>query len=921
MHNKNNTQLYSTKLQPPRTRSQLVSRSRLIKQFPAINKQPKLTLLVAPAGYGKSTLLAQLLKKREEHSIAWIGLDDSDNNLDTFLDYLWAAFKNVAINENIDDLSTEFNASIGGNAKSRLQVLFNAIEAAAKPIQFVLDDFHLITKDKILESIDWIIQFMPEHMSLILASRQQPKLSCITQLKAQGDLFEIPVHQLNFNLKEVASFVSNDKKIHLNESSLKSLFHRTEGWVGATQLALHALHSQDNQDEFVTNFSGSDRDIVKYLGECLLDQQDQENRQFFLYSSVLTHLSAPLCDEVTGLANSSATLERIAQDGLFLFELDREQIWFRYHHLCKEFLFSQLEILEPEKPRQLFLKAANWFQQKDDINQAINYYLLAKEFETAASLIAQKVSNLVQYQGNHEVLLGWIEALPREIIAAEPRIAIGMAWSLSFTRDLKSVEGVLDMLRCELNNKEIKVSEKNQQDVWLGYNLDMLESIRDIMVGKNQAARARSEKWLEDWPHAPEFETGAILSVLGASCWQTLEFKKARSILTQAKKVALSCGTHYGVAWIDLGYAMVHNSQGHLIESKHLLQAALKNSNEKMGEHSLASDLIKIGMAQVYYQTNEIELAQKNIDIGFLSVDEHGLVDTLQVAFIIKAKLLLVQGLQNEAYSVLLDAQALGRRLDLLNFEAAILGERIHFMLLAGKIDKALQLYQESELENNPEQDFNISPCEVMAIKLVQSRMALAQGDNVKALEIISEAIRRCKQTGFVQAQQIFQVLEARTYFELNKKNQAFRQLNYIINACQSEGNIGLFRDEQDHFTVMLPEFLSRIEKQSAVEMQDHQQQAFLEKVSHILKIKAPIKEAAANKESASKENNAPGEKLTKRELELLGYLDQGLSNQNLADVLFLSVATIKWHLSHIYTKLGVKNRLGAIKAFQKLKQ
>jgi len=915
LHNKNNTKLYSSKLQPQRTRSQLVSRPRLIKQFPAIDKQPRLTLLVAPAGYGKSTLLAQLVKKRGEQEIAWLSLDDSDNNLDSFLDYLWAAFKNVSTLENIEELSLEFSASPGSNARSRLQVLFNVIDKTAQPIQFVLDDFHLITKEKVLECIDWLIQFMPELMSLTLSSRQQPKLSCITQLKAQGELFEIPAQELNFNLKEMSSFISIDKKIHLSESSKSSLFNRTEGWVGATQLALHAMHQQKNQDEFVARFSGTDRDIVKYLGESLLDQQDEASRQFFLYSSVLTHLNAHLCREVTGLNSSSEILERIAQENLFLFELDREQTWFRYHHLCKEFLFSQLEILEPEKPKQLFLKAAQWYRKNDDVNQAINYYLLAQDFETAATLIAQKVSELVQYQGNHEVLLGWIEALPREVIAAEPRIAIGLAWSLTFTRDLKSVESVLDMLRNELNNKANSAVEKNLQDVWLGYNLDMLEAIRDIMAGKSQVARIRADKWLEDWPDAPEFETGAILSVMGASCLQTLELKKARGILTQAKKIALSCETHYGVAWIDFAYALVHLKQGHLLESRHILEAALLVSNEQMGEHSLASDLLKIGLAQVYYQNNEIELAQKNIDVGFLSINDHGVVDTLHIVFITKAKLLNAQGRHNEANGVLLDAQAFGRRLNLSDFEGAILGERIHNMLLAGKQHDAEQLYQESELENFLRLGKDVSPCENILILLVQTRMTLAQGNATKALEISSEAIRQCKQTSFLQVQLILQVVQARAYFELNKKNQAFRLLSQVIKFSSEEGNVGLFRDEQDHFTLMLPEFLSRLEKQKIVEKRDGQQLAFIEKISQLLKLQAPPKEEKANKEPSGQ-----GEKLTKRELELLAYLDQGLSNQNLADVLFLSVATIKWHLSHIYSKLGVKNRLGAIKAFQKIK-
>ena len=249
VNNNKNSHLYSSKLVPQRTRSRLVSRARLISQFSPSNVQPRLTLLVAPAGYGKSTLLSQRVDKVQDSSIAWLGLDDSDNNLDTFLEYLWAAFEPLLPSENIDELSAHYSAAPGASYKLRLNVLFSAIEELNKPFQLVLDDFHVIAKDKTLQCIDWLINFMPSEMSLLIASRQLPTLPCLTVLKSQGELQEIPAQQLNFTLKETHSFLSIDKQVNLSEDSVLSLFRRTEGWVGATQLALHALHQQKNQNE------------------------------------------------------------------------------------------------------------------------------------------------------------------------------------------------------------------------------------------------------------------------------------------------------------------------------------------------------------------------------------------------------------------------------------------------------------------------------------------------------------------------------------------------------------------------------------------------------------------------------------------------------------------------------------------------
>ena len=915
MNNNKNSHLYTSKLSPQRTRSRLVSRARLINLFSSSNKRPKLTLLVAPAGYGKSTLLAQRISKLNNEAIAWLSLDDSDNNLDTFLEYLWAACEATFPENYMTQWGEQFNTAPGANYKIRLTALFSAIEELGKPFQLVLDDFHVITKDKTLQCIDWLISMMPIQMSLLVASRQQPLLSCLTVLKSQGELQEIPAQQLNFTLKETHSFLSIDKQVNLSEDSVLSLFRRTEGWVGATQLALHALHQQKNQNDFIRHFSGNDRDIVKYLGECVLNQQDSETQTFFLFSAVLKRLNHDLCQEVTGLFNSAEILERISQEGLFLFELDRDRQWFRYHHLCKEFLLSRLEKLHPGKSLKLYLKAAHWFRRQGDINQAIDYFLCAQEFDTAAHLMAEHVSSLVQYQGNHEVLLQWITKLPDKNIAQEPRIAICLAWSLIFTRDLKPVEGVLDILRGELEKKQqVLIQPKDQQDIWLTYNLQMLETIHEVMAGNSLAARERSASWVQKWPNAPEFERGAVLAVQGASCLQTLEFKLARSILVQAKKLGLSCETDYGVAWIDFGYALIHVRQGHLIEAHHILESALKVAIEQMGEHSLACTLLKLGLAQICYDKNDIQQAQIYIDAGFLSIEDHGLVDTLHIAFLTKSRLLNRQGLLNESMAVLLDAELFGRRLELANFESSILAERIRLMLLNNKIDEALQLYNERGLESYNTHGRESSAREQLVLELIKVRMNIAQGNAEQALMQLTPVIRQCKKHDFIQDLVVFSLLEARCYFDLNKKNQAFRAIQSVLMLTEGEGVISPYLDERNHLEDILPEFFSRLDKQNNPGKSDFKHQDFIQQLKKLFNVFPETEEKVV----VSKPSKT--EKLSKRERELLSYLDQGLSNQALADVLFLSVATIKWHLSHIYTKLGVKNRLEAIKAYQKIK-
>jgi len=904
--------LLNTKLIPPRSRVQLIARPRLVSLLDSKDTIPKVMTISGPAGYGKSTLISQYIQQTPQVLSAWYSLDEGDNNLDMFTQYFLAAYDSVSKAHGAALVANIYPHSPSANPKAHFTHLFNEIIDQPQNVRFVLDDFHLITNERVLALIEWIIKSMPESMSLVLTSREKPKLDCLPELAVQGNLVEINAKQLKLTLDETELFLSSDTAIKLNQLSLRNLYERTEGWVAATQLARHALADQKNQNEFASRFSGSDIDMVNYLGVMVLSQQSQEVQQFFLYTSVLKRLNGPLCQMVTNNPNAHALLNQLSNEGLFLFELDREHQWFRYHHLFGEFLLSRFKQQEPQQYKTVSLLAANWCIQQGDVHEGIDYYLMAQDFETAAKLISQNVSQIVQYQGHHEVLFRWVDKLPMQYIRAKPRISICLAWSMIFTRNLEQVDDILLHIKEDhpLNKDETNPTPESS---WVQYNIDMLSAMHDAMFGRILEAQQKSRDWLQNWPQSPAFERGVVLGIYGATCIQTLDFKTARKVLREGKNQLSQCEAEYGVSWTSFLYALVLIKQGKIKESKHLLETALDSANYKMGEQSLGSTLLKLGLGYACFVTNDLTKAEQYIESGFLSIEEHGLVDTAHIAFITKSKLLLRNGDSSESMAVLYEAENFGRQFHLSHFATAIVVERIGRLLREDKLQEANALFSEYGYDDiNVNQDV-YTPYERIEIEILGVRLLLANKQFQAAVSVATKTLELCQQKDLACESASLSIVQIRAYFELGQENKSYRLLNKLMAYCAEEKLLSVFLEEQGYLTALWPHLFKRYDSQQGPDASP-----LLACFVHELRDKLSLnKTIQAKKEAKKKQEQILEEALSKKEKEILVYLDQGLSNKELADTLFVSVSTIKWHLTHIYSKLSVKSRIEAIKAYQ----
>lgn len=910
--------MYATKFVPQQTRTQLMSRSRLLNKLLVEHQtEAPLSLIVAPSGYGKSTLMAQFLSfysQQPYNSVGWLNLDENDNDEDTFITALCECFYRSVTSTKNSQQNANHHHYPKTNHQERLQQLLNDAEQLGDTVRIILDDFQVLTCQVLLTHVDWLIRRLPANLFIYVVSKTEPEIPVISELRAKNNITEIFANELNFTLQESKYFFDHKNLQHINDEDIGLIHNKTEGWVAATQLFSLAIQnelpsSRQKHVNIIENMSGTDKDVVKYLSNSVFNLQEQQVKDFFLCTALLKRFNAELCLAVCDNQSSPEILDYVSNQGLFIFELDRERRWFRYHHLFREFLLGELEKLDSEKIQQLACRAAKWFEQQGYFEEAIHYYLRGQQFEKASLMIADVVVEVSQYHGNHGRLLKWVSRLPLSHMLKKPKIAICYAWSLLFTRDISRSDEVIKMLTSY-------TPQLASEQTMLTYNIEMLALIRGVMLGRLNEIRQPISTWLAKWPKAPVFERSVVLGLLGATCLHTHEFSLARKGLMQAKSTFEKIRCDYGVAWADTLYGLVHFHQGHLQESYHIIKNALEASDRRMGEHSYASATLNVNLSLLYSEMNENEKAKQCLNKGLGATEKHGVIDTAIIAYIVQARLFERSHQTSDAIATLNDGESFGRKYRLSNFEIAIVSERIQMLLRQGDYVLAKELLEERNLSSTISEPDLYTNAELVCIRSLKARLLLIEQKLPEAVALLNELIKECKQKSHSQILQSLALLVASAYFDMGKVNQAFRGLNQVIATALDEGSLALFLNEKYHLKGLFIEFINKLDDHEYDQNND-QEKGFIKQICQLYQIEFHSELTQKSPSDIEPVSALPTDSLlTKRESELLLLLKQGLSNKELAANLFVSESTVKWHLSRIYTKLGAKNRVDALKLF-----
>jgi len=915
-------QLLTTKLYIPHTRPELVSRLRLTEMLND-GLHRKLTLVSAPAGFGKTTLISEWVQavcKSDPHvATAWLTLDDGDNDRVRFLTYFISTL----------DQAVGIETSIGKGSLSMLQSLqpppietiltplINEIASIPNKILLVLDDYHLIATQPINKILSFLLENLPPQMHLVIATREDLNLP-LARLRARGQLTEIRAADLRFTSSEVTEFLNQIMGLSLSVENIAALERRTEGWIAGLQLAAISIRGHDNVTSRIKSFTGSHRFVLDYLIAEVLEQQSEKVQTFLLQTSILNRLTGPLCDAVcfgntettTGQENSQATLEILERANLFIIPLDDERRWFRYHHLFAELLHQRLRLVLPKQLPMLHQRASEWYQRNGFAEDAIEHLLRANLFNRAANLLEKHI-DATWRRGEHNKLRRWLIELPADLIFSRPHLCIFRAWYLFASGQQKEAESYLQVSEFAPKPITIPVTETDPNN-----QAQESSTNRLILRGRAAAIRAFMAGFMGDAPviiqqarqaldYLPERDltwrsTAAV--ALGDGYGIKGDMNAAYQARIEASKVCKDAGNIYFFMVANSKLAMTLREQGRLEETIKITRQQVQIANENgLSQSGVIGGIMAI-WGEVLAELNDLEgaihLAKNGTELtlpgGPLAALGWSHLCLLRVLFSCRD----LQGMENLIQQVeRIDRES--------NLPPWILKQvkawETRLWLAYGNLEVASQWVVESGVTTDGKSSDQIPEINffTLAEYIVLTRTLIAQERPDDAIRLLQKLFEKAETGGRTSRAIEILLLQALAFQAEGDKIRALNALERALNLAEPRGFYRIFVDEGPSMAPLLYEAL---ERDIAIDYVKRLLQAF------------PIDESEQI-DSTETQNAESGyiEPLSDREIEVLQLIAEGMSNAKIASRLVLSLGTVKTHARNIYGKLGVHNRTEAV--------
>ena len=580
--------LLATKLAPPAVRAQLIVRSALIERLSA-EPVRRLTLLCAPAGWGKTILLTQWVSRTDDRCRrSWLSLDAAENDPVRFWVCVISALRTVS-----PDVTARAFELVQMGADLRqvvLPTLLNELATIDHEIALVLDDYHLVRNRTVHEQVDFVLERMPNTLHLVIATRADPALP-LPRLRARGELLELRAAELRFRPDEAAELYEGVLGLQLTDPQVHLLSRRTEGWAAGLYLAGLSVAGREDAGTFIDTFAGDHRHIVDYLITEVLDTQPAEIRRFLLFTSLLNRLSGALCDALLMTCGSASTLERIERDNLFLVALDSSRRWYRYHHLFADLMRTELHRCHPDLIADLHRRAAMWFVGEGLIDEAIHHLVGAGDVNGAADVIAANWSAVFN-QGRLSTVAGWLRTLPAETVTTDPRLGLAQVWIALDSGRLDDAREWIEVVKATRGNDLADV------DV-MGAQVRVLGAVHCFKSGDIRGALDAARRAIAvDFGDAP-LGGAAAYCVYGASMYFSGDTHGAQDAFRQAVGLAEKVGNRLAYSYA-LGYlAMITAQQGHLAGAEDLIRRATGSRKKLADEEHFTGMTVCLATAMV----------------------------------------------------------------------------------------------------------------------------------------------------------------------------------------------------------------------------------------------------------------------------------------------------------------------------------
>lgn len=901
--------LIRTKLHLPFARSELVPRPQLQARITQGLRGP-LTLITAPAGFGKTTLAASCVAGCGM-PVAWLSLDKNDSQTGRFLTYLVAALQ-------------ESDHMIGSEAAQLLAMaqqvspeailtsLINDLDTTGKQITLALDDYQFISNQTIHDGMAFLLDHCPKTFHLVIASRSDPPLP-LARLRARGQIVELRAAELGFTESEAALFLNEVMGLRLDAGSVAVLKDRTEGWIAGLQMAALALQGmlsmRDREDVtgFIEGFSGTNRYILDYLLEEVLTGQPPDIRHFLLHTSILERLTAPLCDAVLAddeefKSQSASILAYLERTNLFLVPLDDERIWYRYHHLFADLLRARLKQLEPGRVAWLLSRAAGWCEQEGQVADAVAYALAAPDYHRAADLIAKNWHHTVN-KGEIETVWSWLEALPKDVVRSSALLGLAYCWVLWFTSRIDAIEPHLANAENALSEQAEEFSADDGAFADLPAHLAAMRSIVARNDNDFEAAIAFAERALHLAPENLPLQENALLRTvifmaLASAYDGAGDPEKAGDAYTETirwSRLGANAGGVAGMTHRQIGILWL---LGRLRAADEACRTALSYLEERGMARLPVTGILHLRMSEIYLERNDLETAEAHLAQGIELGKWSGRFDAVQNAAPALARLRQAQGDTNGALAAVQEAEAaLGESPSPL-WRAELLALRAKILVRQGALTEAARYIEEAV--HLADQDRGLTG-EMVA--LAGARVTLAQSNPDEAVAELTQSLAAAEERGRLGAALELRILRSLAFLRRGDTPKAQADLEHALALAEPEGYVRIFLDEGPPMQMLLSQWPA------------HAGDGPLHDYATRLLSQFDTEPQAATPATGDlpvSYGESLVEPLSRREVEVLQLIALGQTNQEIARQLIIAPGTVKAHTANIYRKLDVANRTEA---------
>jgi LuxR family maltose regulon positive regulatory protein len=838
--------------------------------------------------------------------VAWLSLDQRDNDPALFWTYLAVALKTAAPGVGPGALS--LLQSPRPPSEADLAALLNDLDAISNDVVLVLDDYHVIDARDVQDGLAFLLEHLPPQIHLVIASRTDPALP-LARLRGRGELVEIRAADLRFTPSEAAAYLNEVMGLALTAADVAALEGRTEGWIAALQLAALSMQGREDVTAFIDGFAGDDRYIVDFLAEEVLQRQPEHVQHFLLQTSILDRLNGPLCDAVTGQDGGKVKLAALERGNLFLVPLDDRRRWYRYHQLFADVLNARLRDEWPEEVPDLHRRASGWYEQNGEPSEAIRHALAAGDFGRAADLIELAIPAMLRSR-QEAVVLGWLELLPDEVVRVRPVLSVGFAGTLlaggefeGVEARLRDAEGWLDGAADIHQGSHAPAAEMvvvdNAEFRRLPAEIELYRAAQALARGDGPGTVRHARRALELSPADYHLGRASAAALMGLASWASGDLEAGHSGYAECMAGLRRAGHIADTFGCAIALADIRRTQGRLGEAMRIYEQALQRASQQGGPVLRGTADMYVGMSEVYRERDDLPAATQQL-LRSQELGEHtGLPQNRYRWRVAMARIREAEGDLGGALDLLTEAERLYVG-DFFPNVRPVPAMRARVQVAQGELGEALGWARERDLSVADDLSYlgefeHITLARVLLARYTDERAEHPIQEATRLLERLLRAAEEGQRTGSVIE---ILVLQALAHQARDDIPAALTSLRRALTLAEPEGYVRIFADEGPPMASLL----RAAAKQGIAR-------------NYVRRLLAAVNKT----EDGTPASQGLTEPLSGRELDVLRLLGTDLGGPDIARELIVSLNTVRTHTKNIYAKLGVNNRRAAVRRAREL--